>query len=125
MAPKTVPAIFVSAASWCATSLCAVFLLSSCDPVLDSVPAKKIVIAAAGSATSIQGEAGTLQMSVLDVEPASSNSEIKWFVTFGTGMASISSSGLVTAQVGGTVEVFASDGAAKSNKIPIMKKDFL
>jgi hypothetical protein len=99
--------------------LCIALVLSSCDPVLETVPAESITISAAGNATSISTDGGTLQMSFDEIEPAASNSEIAWYVTYGTGMASVTETGLVTAQAGGTVEVFASDGTISSNKIAL------
>jgi len=72
-----------------------------------------ITVGAAGSATTITTLAGTLQMSAT-VSPANAtNPSVAWSVVNGTGSATITSAGLLTAVSNGTVTV-----RATSNSLP-------
>ncbi|MBA1334846.1 MAG: hypothetical protein HPY66_0467 [Firmicutes bacterium] len=95
-----------------------------------SVPVNTISVCGEGNATAISANNGTLQMSA-DVEPANaSNKSVTWSVTNGTGEATISSAGLLTAVKNGTVIVKATakDGSGKfgekeitiSGQIPVI-----
>jgi hypothetical protein len=80
-----------------------------------------ITVTSAGSATTIETDGGTLQMST-DILPVdATNPAVKWTVTDGTGKASISVDGLLTAQIDGTVTVSATtkDGTNISSSMVI------
>ena len=65
-------------------------------------------IAGTGGAITITNNKGTLQMTVIDVEPSNAtNQTVNWSVINGTGTATISYSGLLTAYTNGTVTVWA------------------
>ncbi len=67
-----------------------------------------ITINSAGSATTIVTNGGTLQFFVTAVVPTNATDQtVNWSVVAGTGTASISSSGLLTASGNGTVTVWA------------------
>ncbi|HET6559476.1 MAG TPA: sugar-binding protein, partial [Prolixibacteraceae bacterium] len=63
---------------------------------------------------------GTVQLSAA-LEPADATQPYKWKITNGTGMATISKTGLVTAQRNGTVKVqaFSADEFVSSNELTI------
>lgn len=80
-----------------------------------TVPVSTISVSSEGNATTISANNGTLQMSAA-VEPANaSNKSVTWSVTNGTGEATISTAGLLTAVKNGTVMVKATakDGSGK------------
>jgi hypothetical protein len=71
------------------------------------VPATGITVTGAGGATAITSSGGKLQMSA-DITPFNTtNPAVVWSVTNGTGSASISAGGLLTAISNGTVTVRA------------------
>jgi uncharacterized protein YjdB len=80
-----------------------------------------ITVTGANNDTTITTKAGTLQM-LADVLPTdASNDTVVWSVTHGTGEATISATGLLTAAEDGTVTVkaTATDGSAVSGSIVI------
>jgi uncharacterized protein YjdB len=80
-----------------------------------------ITVTGANNDTTITTKAGTLQM-LAEVLPAdASNDTVVWSVTNGTGEATISATGLLTAAEDGTVTVkaTATDGSAVSGSIVI------
>jgi len=83
--------------------------LASCGgtPSSQLVPVTAITVSGAGGASTIAIEGGTLQMSAVVTPVDASNKAIVWSVTDGTGEASISSSGLLTAVADGNVLVKA------------------
>jgi len=83
--------------------------LASCGGASSSqlVPVTAITVSGAGGASTIVIEGGTLQMSAVVTPVDASNKSIVWSVTDGTGEASISSSGLLTAVADGNVLVKA------------------
>ena len=81
----------------------------------DAVLATSITIGTEGDASTIETEAGTLQM-IANILPADATYKtVSWSVEFGTGKASISNDGLLTAQINGTVTVIA-DAKDGSNR---------
>ncbi|MCB8998942.1 MAG: Ig-like domain-containing protein [Bacteroidales bacterium] len=66
-----------------------------------------ITVSGAGDATTIDTDNGTLQMSAAILPVDATNQEVAWSVESGTGSASISSTGLLTAKEDGTVTVTA------------------
>ena len=71
------------------------------------IPATEINVQAAGQASTITVSGGTLQMSAVVLPEDASNKSVIWSVTNGTGSASISGSGLLTAIADGDVTVTA------------------
>jgi uncharacterized protein YjdB len=86
----------------------------------EQVATTSITVAGAGNATTITTAAGTLQMSV-SAAPARAATDVTWSVTNGTGQATISASGLLTASINGTVTVRATakDGPAVYGELVI------
>lgn len=79
-------------------------ILSNQTPI---ILVSSITITSAGGATTINTKGGTLQMSAA-VLPANANDKTyTWSVVYGTGQATITNGGLVTAQANGTVTVKA------------------
>ncbi|MDP2426097.1 MAG: Ig-like domain-containing protein [bacterium] len=89
------------------------FTISACDkettattsPAL--VPVSSIVVSGAGSATTITEFGGTLLMSAAVLPANASNKAVTWSVINGTGEATISSIGVLSAVSNGTVTVKA------------------
>ena len=77
------------------------------------IPVTAITVTGAGGATAITTENGTLQLSATVTPSNATNKSVIWSISNGTGQASISSSGLVTAIAGGTVtaRATAADGS--------------
>lgn len=71
----------------------------------DNILAESIAISAAGGATTIETEAGTLQMTATILPVSASVKTAKWTVVNGTGRAKVNANGLVTAIMDGTVTV--------------------
>lgn len=74
------------------------------------------------TAGTITKDNGTLQMTAAILPANASNKKLKWKLTNGTGTASISSDGIVTAITNGTVKVMAEStdgGWAESNEVTI------
>jgi uncharacterized protein YjdB len=86
-----------------------------------SVPVSTITVAGTGGVSTITTDNGTLQL-VATVLPANaSNPAVTWSVTDGTGHATISTSGLITAVSNGTVTATATaaDGTGVSGALVI------
>lgn len=73
------------------------------DDTIDTIEVTGITIQGAGSATTITTHAGALQLSATITPTNASNKSVTWSVTNGTGEATISTSGLLTAVADGTV----------------------
>jgi uncharacterized protein (TIGR02145 family) len=80
-----------------------------------------IVVSGAGSATTITVDKGTLQMSAAVTPSGATNKNVVWSKTNGTGKATISYTGLLTAQTDGTVTVRATavDGSGIYGELEI------
>jgi uncharacterized protein YjdB len=70
-------------------------------------PVTNVSVAGSAGASTITVDNGTLQMNATIVPSNASNPGVTWSVTNGTGMATISPSGLLTAVTNGTVTVTA------------------
>jgi hypothetical protein len=83
-------------------------------------PAASITVTGAGGATAITSNGGTLQMSAA-VLPATASQTVTWSVTNGTGSATVSAGGLLTAASNGTVTVSATatDGSGVTGTLVI------
>ena len=77
------------------------------------IPVTSISVIGAGGATSITTKAGSLQLSASILPSNATNKSVTWSIVNGTGQATISSSGLVTAIANGTVtaRATANDGS--------------
>jgi len=86
-----------------------------------TVDVNSITVAGADNATTIITAGGTLQMSAAVLPSNATNKAVTWSVTNGTGSATISTTGLLTAVKNGTVTVKASakDGSGKYGEIVI------
>jgi hypothetical protein len=73
----------------------------------DATLAKSITLSSAGDASTIETEAGTLQMTATLTPADVTYTTVSWKVENGTGKASISNTGLLSAQLNGTVTVVA------------------
>jgi uncharacterized protein YjdB len=71
------------------------------------VPVSSIAVSGAGGATAISTNAGTLQMAASATPAYATNTAVAWSVADGTGHATISPGGLLTAATNGTVTVTA------------------
>ena len=67
------------------------------------LPVTNITITGAGGATTINTNKGTLQLSAAVLPSGATNKNVTWSITNGTGQATISTGGLVTAIDNGTV----------------------
>ena len=85
------------------------------------IPVTVITVTGAGGATSIPAENGSLQMNALVLPANATDKTFAWSVANGTGEASISSSGLLTAVSNGSVTVIATalDGSGVSGTLAI------
>ncbi len=81
-----------------------VITISNQNPV---VPVTDIIVTGAGGATTIQADNGTLQMEAEVLPANATDRSVTWSVDNGTGEATISASGLLTAVDDGTVTVIA------------------
>ena len=68
-----------------------------------SVPVSSISVSGAGGSSTITSAKGTLQLSALVLPDNASDKNVTWTITNGTGQATISASGLITAVSNGTV----------------------
>ncbi|TYO93262.1 S-layer homology domain-containing protein [Desulfallas thermosapovorans] len=87
----------------------------------DTINVNAITVTGAGNATTITTDGGTLQMNAA-VSPANaSNKSVSWSVANGTGMATISATGLLTALTNGTVTVTATakDGSGVKGQLVV------
>lgn len=84
-----------------------------------SVPVSGITVTGSGGITLITTIGGTLQLSAAIAPSNASNKTVTWSITNGTGQASISTNGLVTAISNGTVtaRATATDGSGLSGMI--------
>ncbi len=71
------------------------------------VPVTDIIVTGAGGANTIQVDNGTLQMEAEVLPANATDKSVTWSVENGTGAATISSGGLLTAVADGTVTVTA------------------
>lgn len=92
------------------------FLLAACGAVnvttttvatIADMPVSAIAVSGAGSASTITVNDGTLQMAVVITPSTAANKAVVWSVQNGTGMATISATGLLQAISNGTVTVTA------------------
>jgi len=98
------------------------FLVAACeatDDPKDVVPTgdtavSSIVLSSAGSTTTISSLGGTLQMTATVLPADATDATYTWSVTNGTGEATISVAGLLTAQSNGTVTVRATSNMLSS-----------
>jgi uncharacterized protein YjdB len=83
------------------------------------VPVTAVIVTGAGGATTITSDNGTLQLSALITPANATNQSVTWSVANGTGAASITSSGLVTAISNGTATATATanDGSGISGSL--------
>ena len=77
------------------------------------IPVTSITVTGAGGVNTIFKDDGTLQLSAAVLPANATNKTVTWSITNGTGQASISSTGLVTAIASGTVtaRATANDGS--------------
>lgn len=75
------------------------------EGALESILAESMTISSAGGATTIETEAGTLQMTANILPVSATIKTAKWTVENGTGRAKVDANGLVTAIMDGTVTV--------------------
>ena len=80
-----------------------------------------IIVTGAGEATTITTDNGTLQLNTAITPTNASNQTVTWSLTNGSGVATISTSGLVTAVSNGTVTATATanDGSGISGSLVI------
>ena len=85
------------------------------------IPVTGITVTGAGGISSITSDDGTLQLNALVIPSNATNKSVTWSIAEGTGQASASMTGLVTALTDGTVTAVAtsSDGSAISGIIEI------
>jgi uncharacterized protein YjdB len=85
------------------------------------IPVTGITVTGAGDISSITSDDGTLQLNALVIPSNATNKSVTWSIAEGTGQASVSMTGLVTALTDGTVTAVAtsSDGSAISGIIEI------
>ena len=80
-------------------------VISGCKP--NEVPVESITISAANNATTISTMGGTLQFTAVVLPENADDAYVVWSVIEGTGEATISASGLLTAIASGSVQVKA------------------
>jgi hypothetical protein len=105
--------------SWTNMKECGTIVLDGL--YISTIVAESVTVSAAGGATTIATDEGTLQMSA-DVLPADAgNKNVSWTVVNETGTAFISSTGLLHALTNGTVTVTGTtkDGSAKSASMQV------
>ena len=98
------------------------FTFAACTPKEDpsdvlptgSIAVTSVVVSATGSATTITTLGGTLQMTSVLLPANATNLTVTWSVVSGTGSATISSAGLLTAVTNGTVTVIATSNSNAS-----------
>ncbi|MCK9578623.1 Ig-like domain-containing protein, partial [bacterium] len=96
-------------------------IITISNQTVPSVPVTTINVTGEGSATTIETDNGTLQMSAEVLPANATNKAVTWSVVPGTGTASINTSGLLTAVTNGTVTVKATaqDGSAVFGELVI------
>ncbi len=77
------------------------------------IPVTSITVTGAGGVTTITTDGGTLQLSASVLPSNATNKTVTWSITSGSGLATITSTGLITAIDNGTVTVraTANDGS--------------
>lgn len=90
-------------------------------PSGDATPVTSITVSGAGGASTISVNDGTLQLSASVLPVDATNKNVTWSISSGTGSATISSGGLVTAVSDGTVtaRATANDGSGVYNDMVI------
>ena len=88
-----------------------VLIVSGCKPKVEVVPVESITISAANNATTISTIGGTLQFTAVVLPADADDKSVTWSVQDGTGEATISINGLLTAVENGTVTVKATSKA--------------
>ena len=86
-------------------------IVSGCKPKVDVIPVESITISAAGNQTTISTIGGTLQFTAVVLPADADDKSVTWSVQNGTGEATISINGLLTAVDNGTVTVKATSKA--------------
>lgn len=86
------------------------------------VPVTGITLTSAVASPIISADNGTLQLNAAILPVNASNKTVTWSIINGTGTASVSTSGLVTAIANGTVTIIAkaNDGSEVSGTYPLM-----
>ena len=87
-----------------------VLMISGCKPKSEVVSVDSISISGLNNATTISTIGGTLQFTAIVLPQDADNKSVKWSVVNGTGEATISANGLLTAVSNGTVTVKAVSG---------------
>ncbi|MBN2273765.1 MAG: Ig-like domain-containing protein [Bacteroidales bacterium] len=95
--------------------------LAGWDGSTTTIPVTDITVTGAGGASAITTDNGTLQLSAAVLPANATNKTVRWSVTNGTGQATISSTGLVTAVADGTVtaKATANDGSGVTGTLTI------
>lgn len=96
------------------------FIISACKPKGDDVPVDSVTISTVNDVSVINTIGGTLQFTAVVLPTNADNKAVTWSVTNGTGEATISSNGLLSAVADGTVTVKAasnSDPARSATKL--------
>jgi len=105
------------------------FTFAACSPTEEDptdviptgdIPVTSVAVSAAGSTTTISTLGGTLQMTSVVLPANATNLTVTWTVLNGTGSATITSAGLLTALTDGTVTVRAtsnSNSTVYGNKV--------
>jgi len=86
-----------------------------------TIPVKGITVTGAGGVTTINTDNGTLQLSAVITPVDATNKIVTWSIQNGTGQASISTGGLVTAIANGTVTAVATaaDGSGITGSLSL------
>jgi len=104
-------------------ALSSLFIISGCtEPeviVADDIEVTSITVSGAGNLAVITTLGGTLQMSALIGPTNATDDSVVWTVLAGTGTATISTTGILTATTNGTVTVYAT--SVSNNSISGMK----
>lgn len=94
------------------------FMLTSCKEEvideIDTISVTSISVTGAGDIATIDTLGGTLQMSAVIMPTDATDDSVTWTVLYGTGTATISSTGLLTAVTNGTVTVNATSVSTKA-----------
>jgi hypothetical protein len=90
--------------------------------VYGSIPISAITLTGAGGLTSITTDNGTLQLNAVVLPANASNQSVTWSILNGTGQATISATGLITAVDNGTItaQAIANDGSGIVGSLDIM-----
>ena len=89
---------------------------------INPIPVSGITVTGAGGASTITTDNGTLQLSAAVSPPNATNIAVTWSISNGTGQASVSTGGMVTAIANGTVtaRATANDGSGVSGTLIII-----